>query len=621
MRQRFLSIFLLYISPFIAALALFLFVGYRRNEPFWTLDERSMLLGFLVSLGFIVGWLMLRTKFLTTQRSLLSIIRTCGVTVLVTQPIFLILLFTDTRISRVMLAYELVLLFALLIVNSISLPGAVKLLINLSLLTIALVPSFSVFLKNSDKPKIAEKVSVDYVLGSYYDLKVTNHVIFNQRTRSSGGGLELVDENRLLLMTGDGTSFIVMVGAEDVQTEPLEIKFPLNTETYFKHNPNPMPQWFRVTDILLEKGNTSESSLYVSNSHWDSENDCYTLRLSEAKVNFNMPIVTNWTKRYESEPCLKLTRLNNVTGGRLAFLKDSSILMTIGDHGEMTPDLEDNLDFSYGKILELNRIDWNAKVFTRGHRNPQGLLVDGDEIWETEHGPRGGDELNLLKYGADYGWPTETYGTDYGKKIFKFNKKTGDHSRKKRPIYAWIPSIAISNLIRISGTAFPAWKGDLMVSSLYGRGNGRSLFRVRIREGRAVVVERLKTGLPIRDFIEMPDGRLVLWNGFSTIQTLEPANHILSSCSGCHALRWQTHGIGPDLMGVVGQKVAFHKGYNYSRAMIQFGGKWSPERLDAFLSNPEGTVPGTTMETEGINDPEKRKAIINYLKKAQQPLT
>ncbi len=152
MRQRFLSFFLLYISPFIAALALFLFVGYRRIEPFWTLDERSMLLGLLVSLGFIAGWLLLRTKFLTTQRSLLSIIRTCGVTVLVTQPIILILLFTHTDISRVMLAYELVLLFALLIVNGISLPDAVKLLINLSLLTIALVPSFSAFLKNSDKP-------------------------------------------------------------------------------------------------------------------------------------------------------------------------------------------------------------------------------------------------------------------------------------------------------------------------------------------------------------------------------------------------------------------------------------------------------------------------------------
>ena len=278
MRRRFLSFFLLYISPFIAALALFLSVGYRHGEPFWTLDKGSMLLGLLVSLGFIVGWLLLRTKFLTTQRSLLSIIRTCGVTVLVTQPIFLLLFFTETPISRVILAYELVLLFTLLIVNSISLPDAVKLLINLSLLTIALVPSFSLFLKNSDKPKI--KVSVDYVFGSYYDLKVSNHTIISPRTRSSGGALELVDENRLLLITGDGTSFIVTVGDEDVQTEPLEIKAPLNAETYFKHNPNSTTLWFRVTDILLEKGSTPERSLYVSNIYWDTENDCYTLRLT-----------------------------------------------------------------------------------------------------------------------------------------------------------------------------------------------------------------------------------------------------------------------------------------------------------------------------------------------------
>ena len=157
----------------------------------------------------------------------------------------------------------------------------------------------------------------------------------------------------------------------------------------------------------------------------------------------------------------------------------------------------------YGKVIEIKRNDWSVKVFTRGHRNPQGLLVDGDEIWETEHGPQGGDELNLLQYGKEYGWPNETYGTDYGQKTFKFNKKTGVHSIKKRPIYAWIPSIGISNLMKMSGNAFPAWKGDLMVASLSGLGNGYSLFRVRIREGSAVMVERFRTGKDRRDLLEM----------------------------------------------------------------------------------------------------------------------
>ncbi len=158
-----------------------------------------------------------------------------------------------------------------------------------------------------------------------------------------------------------------------------------------------------------------------------------------------------------------------------------------------------------------------------------------------------------------------------------------------------------------------------MVASLSGQGDGRSLYRVRIREGRAVVVERLKTGHLIRDLVELPDGRLVLWDGRDTIQIIEPGNQIFSSCIGCHRLRKTHHGIGPDLMGIVGSKVARHKKYDYSPALVNFGGKWTPARLDAFLADPQATVPGTTMNYAGIVEPETRKAIINYLQKLTLP--
>ncbi|ODR93644.1 hypothetical protein AUC70_12465 [Methyloceanibacter stevinii] len=157
-----------------------------------------------------------------------------------------------------------------------------------------------------------------------------------------------------------------------------------------------------------------------------------------------------------------------------------------------------------------------------------------------------------------------------------------------------------------------------MVGSKTGAGNGKSLYRVRVREGGAVVVERLELGEWIEDLVELPDGRLVLWNGRNTIQVVEAGNQIFSACIGCHAVRKEVHGVGPDLVGVVGGKVATHKNYDYSKAMAQFGGTWTPERLDKFLTDPQATVPGTTMDFEGIADPETRRKIVEYLEEMTQ---
>jgi len=460
---------------------------------------------------------------------------------------------------------------------------------------------------------------VSYVFGSYHDLEIQGYRLFLQARGPLGGGLELIDESRLLVVTGDGRSLVFSLLEQGTRVETLDIESPLDAATYLNQHPDPRPTWFRVYDTLLESGSSPVRSLFFSFTHWDSENDCYSLRLAEARVDFDAPEETRWTLRYESEPCLELPFLNNGTGGRMAFLGDSSLLMTVGDHASSTPDLMEDPDWSYGKVLRFDRRDWSHDTFTTGHRNPQGLLVSGDEIWETEHGPHGGDELNLLREGEDYGWPTDSYGTDYGKKTLEFAKKTGDHSRGRRPIFSWNPSIAISNLVRLSDKGFPAWEGDLMIGSLIGKGNGDSLFRVRIREGRVVGVEKFKMKQAIRDLLELPDGRLALWNGNGSIQLVSSANHIFASCAACHALRFASHGVGPDLMGVVERDVASHEDFAYSSAMRGFGGRWTRERLDAFLTDPAGTVPGTAMVFEGVPDPHTRTAIIEYLSGLELP--
>lgn len=466
------------------------------------------------------------------------------------------------------------------------------------------------------KPSGKYRRTVDYVFGSHHDLKLSTYQIFKKGGPASGGGLALIGGNRVLLMTGGGTSYVVTVDGEDIRLEALNINPPLAVECYVKSDPCGKQRWYRVTDIMLEPGNGPERLLYAATTHWDRARKCYTLRLSEAKINFETKDSTEWTVRFESAPCIEVL-LGNESGGRLAFLNDKSILMTTGQFGAPNEVLNKDPDFQYGKVIEIDRDDWTSRIFTRGHRNPQGLLVDGREVWETEHGPQGGDELNLLTFGNDYGWPRESYGTDYGQKSLNGQWPGGDHSHSTRPFYAWTPSIGISNLIRIRGDAFESWKGDLFVASK----NGRSLFRVRIREGRVILAERLETGQRIEALVELPDGRIVLWSGWNRIQVVAPGDQVFSSCIGCHSVYRHAHGIGPDLMGVVGSKVARHKTYAYSDAMIDFGGKWTRERLDQFLADPQATVPGTAMEFAGIADPDKRKKIIDYLQQLTVPGT
>jgi cytochrome c len=113
--------------------------------------------------------------------------------------------------------------------------------------------------------------------------------------------------------------------------------------------------------------------------------------------------------------------------------------------------------------------------------------------------------------------------------------------------------------------------------------------------------------------VEAPDGRVVIWDGSNVLQFLEPSSHIFAGCSGCHAMRWKSHGIGPDLMGIVGDRVARHDDFGYSEALREAGGRWTTERLDAFLKNPQKFAPGTSMAYAGIEDPQRRAEIIEYL--------
>jgi glucose/arabinose dehydrogenase len=220
-------------------------------------------------------------------------------------------------------------------------------------------------------------------------------------------------------------------------------------------------------------------------------------------------------------------------GSRLAFDPEGHLFITVGERrqGERAEDLGD-LNGSVIRLLPdgsvpadnpfVNAAGARREIFSYGHRNPQGLAIHPQTgvPWLHEHGARGGDEVNVVRPGVNYGWPVITYGIDYsGAPIGEGTHKEG----MAQPIHYWVPSIAPSGMAFYDGDAFPQWRGDLFVGAL----RAELLARLELDGERVVEEERLLEGElgRIRDVEVGPDGYLYLLTDESDggLYRLEPA--------------------------------------------------------------------------------------------------
>ena len=183
--------------------------------------------------------------------------------------------------------------------------------------------------------------------------------------------------------------------------------------------------------------------------------------------------------RPSSTPSRSAPARTNV-GSRLAFGRDGTLFVSVGDR--FSPrDRAQDLSVHSGKIIRITT-DGQApadnpfvakqaakpEIWSYGHRNPQALAINPatGALWDVEHGARGGDEINIVEKGKNYGWPTITYGIDYsGLPIGEGTAKPG----LEQPIYYWDPVIAPSGMMFYTGDKFPAWKGSLFVGGLAGQ--------------------------------------------------------------------------------------------------------------------------------------------------------
>lgn len=223
-------------------------------------------------------------------------------------------------------------------------------------------------------------------------------------------------------------------------------------------------------------------------------------------------------------------------GSRLVFDRAGYLFITLGDRGEM--ERAQKPDDHAGSVIRIHddgripsdnpfvgKAGWKPEKYDLGHRNQQGAALNPQtgELWTHEHGPQGGDEVNVIRPGVNYGWPVITYGVNYviGTKIGEGASKPG----MAQPLHYWVPSIAPSGMAFYTGDKFPNWRGDLFVGAL----KDQMLVRLRLDGEKIVSEERLLKNVlgRIRDVRQGPDGFIYLLtdeeNG--VLVRLEPVTH------------------------------------------------------------------------------------------------
>ena len=253
---------------------------------------------------------------------------------------------------------------------------------------------------------------------------------------------------------------------------------------------------FLISDLIPFKVmGTLIYNNYLFISYLTLNNKCQNYNISFAEMNLEK---INFETFFTSNECGE-----NLNAGRMQpyyFNGKEGILVTVGGEKLNFPtNKPQNINSIIGKIIFVD-FNGNKTLISIGHRNPQGLVVDNENIISTEHGPKGGDEINKVIFGKNYGWPIASYGQHYpiGKQTdIKPYLKSHKDNNFEEPIYSFVPSIGISQIIKVPNTFSNLWEDNYLISSL----NAGSLFRVKFDKDfkKIIYIERIFLNQRIRD--------------------------------------------------------------------------------------------------------------------------
>ena len=409
--------------------------------------------------------------------------------------------------------------------------------------------------------------------------------------------------------------------------------------------------WFRVNGVYSEFINSETYVLFVSHNAYDRDRDCITHNISRIELRLIDRSVSqehDWETIFTALPCVnpvpdKILAATpypgHISGGNIANFDEHNLLVAIGDYNRHGIDGTDEwaMDSSnpYGKFILLDKKSGGWSVYTTGHRNPSGLYIDRDSVtWSIENGPRGGDELNIIVEGENYGWPKVSYGTWYEPSLnLPGGHKSGTHPVYRKPVFSWIPSVAPRGLIKIEGNKFEQWRGDLLMGTM----RDKSLHRLGLdQDSRVVFDERIHIDHRVRDITTLPDDKIALvtddgyliiiedggpvdremdsdaisrmnsldnfdrfaveFDAPSTESYENPSRAVYEqNCATCHNLN-PNNQIGPHLYELLGREIGGVDHFNYSRILETDTRSWNAKLLKSFLKDPEDKFPGTSMQ-------------------------
>jgi glucose/arabinose dehydrogenase len=233
--------------------------------------------------------------------------------------------------------------------------------------------------------------------------------------------------------------------------------------------------------------------------------------------------------------------LSQRSGGNMAGYDDDFLLVSVGDYafdGTRVPDYSFAKDTTvvYGKFILVNKRSGEHHIYASGIRNSQGLLIDPDgTIWSTDHGQGGGDELNLIVEGHNYGWPESTLSIGYEEEEWPYSEFQGRHNLHEKPVFGWAQAIAPTDLLKIGGDKFPHWSGDLIVATLADE----SLRRLRLdSDNRVIYDERIELGHRVRDLLTLPDGSIGMITDDMVFIVIEDGGAVFEPLDSLHQERY-----------------------------------------------------------------------------------
>jgi hypothetical protein len=378
-----------------------------------------------------------------------------------------------------------------------------KIYILISAVILIIISLFIFFKKNNPKNYINKNI-----IKSYYDAIIDNRYFLNDYNTVFLPETQFIDLNPVKLKIQASNNY------KKLNTKFIELSknfiFIIDGDgNFFKANNNNLlltnnKNQFEIVNSNVNNLNlikilgslSDDKEIYISYVK-KIDDKCKVFSIAKSEINTNN---FNFIDIMNINECFK----GKAFGGKLKFYNHqnkSGLLITTSDT-IMQDDLSDhraqNNSTLFNKIIFFDFKKKETTIFSKGHRNPAGLYVDKKLILATEHGPKGGDEINKIIFGKNYGWPISSYGELYHKKNNEpFYKKNHKKYNFEEPIFSFIPSIAPSEIIKIPNNFSKHWQDNFLIGSL----NGRSIYRLKFDEdySKILFVEKIYIGKRIRD--------------------------------------------------------------------------------------------------------------------------